>query len=199
MLAFDWLGFGKSPKPEADYSIQFHAKTLEALLTEFGEYSVHLVGNSWAPTIALEMSQATLKKLKSFTAIEGRFCVEDCGTSASVSGATWEEFSNEIFPQLQKKYSAKNSAYRLEDCLPRAYYQGSRSLLQILARANFCDRFIDLACPRSYFFSAENEKMAVLSRIPLEFQRRISAGGHFMMLDRPDLFYPALAECISSS
>lgn len=200
LLSFDLLGFGNSPKPEsAEYSLQLHANTLQQIIEQHSEYTIHLVANSWGPIIALLMSKTTLSKLASFVNVEGRMLFEDMGGSRKAASKSFDEFASDLFPAMQAKHRGNPvTAYRLDDASPKAYHEGAISLAQLVQEQDFAQEFKSLACKKIYMFGDQNSDLQSIAAVAPVQKMEIQDAGHFMMKENPNSFYKSLVDFLKA-
>lgn len=200
LLSFDLLGFGNSPKPEAvEYNLQLHADTLQQVIEQYSGYTIHLVANSWGPIIALLMSETTLSKLVSFVNVEGRMVFEDMGGSRKAASKSFDEFVNDLFPEMQAKHRDDSlTAYRLDDASPKAYHDGAISLAHLVQEQDFAEKFTSLTCKKVYMFGDENSDLQSIAAVAPIKTVEITGAGHFMMKENPDSFYKSLADFLKA-
>lgn len=200
LLSFDLLGFGDSPKPEdVEYSLQLHADTLQQVIEQHNEYTIHLVANSWGPIIALRMSEEALSKLASFANVEGRMLFEDMGGSRKAAAKSLDVFVHDLFPAMKAKHRDNPlTAYRLDDALPKAYHQGAISLAQLVQEQDFAENFKSLSCKKVYMFGDQNSGLQSIAAIAPVQAIKVEDAGHFMMKENPDSFYESLTDFLKA-
>lgn len=201
LLSFDLLGFGESPKPmDFAYSLGSHAQVLGQVLSYLGDYRIHLVANSWGPLIGLLLPNATLTNLASFVNLEGRMVIDDVGNAKKAASVVFEEFEAAMLPEMKAKYgNDSKTAYRLDQALPLAYYNGAKSIVEVVGRGEFPEKFVSLACPKVYFYGDQNKHLKSLTVISSVPAIEISNAGHFMMKDNSEEFYLKLTTFLDQS
>ena len=200
LLSFGLLGFGDSPKPDdVEYNLRLHADTLQQVVEQFSDYTIHLVANSWGPIIALLMPEETLSKLASFVSVEGRMLFEDMGGSRKAAAKSFDEFVSDLFPAMQAKHRGNLvTAYRLDDASPKAYHEGATSLAQLGQEQDFAEKFKSLSCKKVYMFGDQNSGLQSIAAIAPVETVEIEDAGHFMMKENPDSFYESLADFLKA-
>ncbi|MCF8061614.1 MAG: alpha/beta hydrolase, partial [Deltaproteobacteria bacterium] len=84
---------------------------------------------------------------------------------------------------------------------PAALHQCARSLVQESRDGNLRKRFLDLSVPKAYFggeksMNPRHRAFLTAHGIPCHV---VPGTGHFMMDDRPDLFWPLLEEAFGNA
>ncbi len=162
LLAIDLLGFGDSPQPENfPYTMQSHADVLAQVLREYRHKKIHFVGNSMGPLIGLLMPKEVVASLETFINIEARLLVEDCGNSAKAAQLSYEKFLEHFWPALvEQTAKQRKTAYNLEKALPKAFYEGAKSVVELAASGAMLDLFLNLPIPKVYFYG-DDEKSKI--------------------------------------
>ena len=201
LLAFDLPGFGASPKPEDfSYSLLGQAEVVAQVIGRVSSYRIHFVANSWGPIIGLQLSAEILGSLASFVNLEGRMVIEDVGNAKKAAALPFTEFEQTFWPEMKQKTSHEpKTAYRLDDALPQAYYNGAKSIVEIVGRGELPQKFMNLTCPKVYVYGDQNKHLKSLAAIGDTKKVAISNAGHFMMKDNPEEFYQKLAEFLVAS
>lgn len=200
LLAFDLLGFGESPKPDDfSYSVADHAAVLAQVLSQYSDFRVHLVANSWGPIIGLLLPPETLAHLASFVNLEGRMVLDDVGNARKAAALSFGEFEQSFFPGMKEKYADPfKTAYRLDQALPLAYYNGAKSIVEVVSQGELPGRFLGLSCPKAYMYGDQNVQLKSITALAGVKMIEVTGSGHFMMKDNPAEFYAKLAEFIIS-
>lgn len=71
LIAYDLRGRGDSDKPPKGYSLEIHAKDLDALLDHFGLRSAILMGHSLGAAIALYFAAHSPKRVRKLVLVDG--------------------------------------------------------------------------------------------------------------------------------
>ncbi len=201
-LLVDLLGFGYSDRPPAwSYTLEAHARTVEALLDALGVRRCILVGHSMGGSIAILVAEARPDLVGNLVVAEGNL---EPGPG-TVSGP--------VAAQSEARYVARGHAAMIAavDRQGFADYAGTlqasdaramhRSAVSLIAPRDpsLRDRLYALPMPCAYLFGAHSLPDPDVEQLAA---RRIRVGvvpdaGHDMMGDNPDGFADALAEAIA--
>ncbi len=197
LLLLDFVGFGKSGKPEDFcYTMEEQARLCELLLNKFPGMDLFIVGHSMGGGIALLFSEALFKRVKGFANLEGNLLAADCGVfSKEVVKVSIERYRAKHFKR-QKKLMAKWKMLKFDETTPDALYLSAQSLVEWSESSKFLDMFMELKVKKTYFYGEENQGMPLLKKLaPIE-SIMIPNAGHGMMTDNPGDFYLRLSEFI---
>ena len=194
LLAVDLLGFGRSSKPEDDfsYSMEDQALVCSQVLEQVSFQKLHIVAHSMGGAIGLLLPQQLLAEVESLCNVEGNLTAADCGfasrRSASVSFA---HFQAEVLPELTRKFAGYGA---LEEASPDAFYRSAKSLVYWSDSGELLQQFLTLFCRKSYFYGDENRLSPGVSATRDVLQIEIAGSGHFPMIDNPQEFSRRLGE-----
>ena len=195
----DFLGFGKSAKPENfSYNMEDQAGIIEELLSILPVWDIHIAAHSMAGAIALLFKPGTYSHIISFSNIEGNLISEDCGMlSRGITSVPFDEFKSVMYNKQVIEFKDHHQL-RFNETNPFAVYNSAKSLVNWSDSSELLNKFRSLGCRKSYFFGEENENMEVLKKIDFAQKYMINKSGHGMMTENPNEFYSKLAEFINT-
>ena len=198
LLFIDFLGFGKSDKPENfSYTMQAQADTIEKLLNDLPNISIHIAAHSMGGAIALLLSENFFKRVISFANMEGNLIDSDCGIlSRGIANSDYDEYKNIIFPK-QKLEFENHVQLRFNESNANAIYKSSKSLVKYSDSGELLAKFKSLACKKCYFWGQGNFAMPVRKQLKPIPEIMVPKSGHGMMNDNPDSFYTLLSGFIA--
>jgi hypothetical protein len=158
--------------------------------------------------ICLYLAEALGGRVKAFFNLEGNLGFEDCTYSRKIASTCWEDFEQHGFDEFThllredlkqnplpglKKYHENVS-----QADPRAVYLSSVSLVQESCHGNLKERFLALPTKKWYVFGEKTMNPSTKAfldekKIPYFI---VPESGHFMMDDRPDVFYGMLFDAL---
>jgi pimeloyl-ACP methyl ester carboxylesterase len=169
---------------------------------------VHVVGHSMGGVIGLHAAELLGSRAGALISLEGNLGAEDCvfsGRIASLPLDAFERHGFAVFRSMLENLLHKDPgpglaryARDLERADPKALHRCARSLVRESKEGRLRERLVKLPLRKAYFGGEKSMSpghRAFLTRhgIPC---RVVEGGGHFMMDDRPDLFWPLLAEAL---
>lgn len=210
MLSLDLPGFGDSP-PGKDFTYEMKdmALLVEKTLQRLQGRRFHVVGHSMGGVVGLFLAERLKDRLAGFINLEGNLGKEDCFFSRKISSLPLEAFERlgaRVFQSTVGRLAEQDpspgiAGYErdIKRADPRALYLSARSLVRESETGSLKERFLSLPAGKAYVWGEKNAKAWRVSsleknNIPC---RVIPDSGHFMMDDRPDLFWPILADLIS--
>ena len=195
----DLPGFGDSPPAEGvPCSMEFLARTAEALIDRIPHSRIHLVAHSMGGAVGLLLADrlaAAGRPPTTFVNVEGNLIAEDCGMlSRDVAEATLERFEATLFPELMKRFAGMEGRYlAFTRASPRALHEAARSLVALSDDGGLLRRFLDLPCEKAYIHGDANGHLAVIRRLESMHRIAIPDSGHCPQNDNPDAFHRAVA------
>ena len=104
ILAIDFIGFGKSAKPEeSTYDLAEQSKSLIGILNNEKIQNFHIIGHSLGAMIGMILLSQIGSRVLSFVNLEGNMKIEDCGESKKLESLACTEFQNEYYPSLKNE------------------------------------------------------------------------------------------------
>lgn len=206
LLAPDLPGHGRSPLADGfPCTMENYAAMLRELIGHYRFQRLHVVAHSLGGAPGLVLVRSTELPLASFTNIEGNLVAEDCSMlSRRAAASPFETFRDANLRKLLS--AARESAdpgLRLwaewaQSSHPRAIHQCSISLVEWTDGGRLLDIYRGLAVPRLYVYGERSANPAALGAISDLEVKEIPDCGHFVMNERPEVFYPMLARFIGT-
>lgn len=201
LLAPDFLGFGRSPRPpQFGYKLEDHAAVLAALIDSYALKRIHLVAHSMGGTIALLLPARTLSRLRSLILVEPRLLNSSCGIAAEAVKFSIEEFIASEYSRIQRRVgSDRRAAYDLSRADQQAFYNSACSLVEWTRGRTMLNKFQDAPCRKVFIYGADNRFLEEIGELPGDMTIGIGNSGHFVMRDNPDDFYGCTTAVIAEA
>lgn len=209
LASLDLPGFGESPPAEGfSCALRDVARLVVRWLTPLDAERVHVVGHSMGGVVGLHAAEILGSRAGSLISLEGNLGIEDCLFSGKIASLQLDVFRRHglaLFRSMLANMLEKDPAPGLERYArdleradPEALHRSARSLVRESREGRLRERFADLPLPKAYFGGEKSLNPAHRSflsghAIPCYV---VEGGGHFMMDDRPDLFWPLLAKVL---
>lgn len=208
LAALDLPGCGGSGRPDDfSYTMEDQAELVRAWIKGLSLGAVTVVGHSMGGVIGLYVAESLpVKEVRAFINLEGNLSYDDCAFSGRIAAYTLEEFLGHGYGEFKRglkeelekdaRYSLKNYYQNILRVHPRALYLSSVSLVAESRRGDLMARFSALAQKSCYVFGENSlvpasKSFLEAASIPYLI---VPESGHFMMDDRPGLFYPMLLD-----
>jgi len=204
LLAPDLPGHGGSPLPD-DFActMENFAAMLRELLGQYRFQRLHVVTHSLGGAPGFLLVRPGELPLASFTNIEGNLVAEDCSMlSRRAAASPFETFRDvNLRKLLLAAAESEDKGLRLwarwaRSSHPRAIHQCSISLVEWTDSGQLLQIYRGLAVPRIYVHGERSANPPAIAAIRDLSVAEIPDCGHFVMNERPDLFYPLLARFI---
>lgn len=209
LASLDLPGFGESPPADdASRTMTEMARLVIRWLEPLDAERVHIVGHSMGGVVGLCAAELLGSRAGALLSLEGNLGIDDCVFSGKIASLPLDAFERHGFPVfcgmlrnlLEKDPSPGLERYcrDLDRADPATLHRCARSLVRESAEGRLRDRFLGLSLHKAYFGgekSLPSRNRAFLTRhgIPCHV---VEGSGHFMMDDRPDLFWPLLAKTL---
>ncbi|OGU57552.1 MAG: hypothetical protein A2V66_11135 [Ignavibacteria bacterium RBG_13_36_8] len=199
LLLIDFIGFGKSSKPEEfSYTMEEQARICELLLETFPKMKIHIVAHSMGGAVPLLFYNELYPRIISFANIEGNLIAADCEMlSRPIVNAGYEKYRDELF-EKQRNDFAQFEGLKFDETTPHAMYLSAKSLVEWSDSNILLEKFKSLKCKKAYFYGEKNKSMEVLNEVNDIEKIMISNSGHSMMLENHVDFYTKLYKFIFS-
>lgn len=206
-LAFDFLGCGKSDKPDDfSYDLREQGACLAALLDDAGIERADIVAHSLGGVVAVLFALAYPDRVRTLVLAEANLVASNAKISRRIVEYGDEQRFAAAFESFIGYYNRRHSpaAYRfyltLVQTTPIALFRGAASML---ARVDddFYRAYLALPLPKVYIRGGESyhsmdERTArdfAAAGVRLE---TIPGAGHSMMEDRPETFFAVVADAV---
>lgn len=209
VAALDLPGCGESSRPDDfSYSMKDQADLVLKWIKDLALARMILVGHSMGGVICLHLAEALGAQAKAFFNLEGNLGSENCIFSGKVAATSWQEFEGKRFEEFKDTLrktvqetpspGLENYYQNISRVYPHALYLSSVSLVKESCQGNLKERFLALPVKKWYVFGENSMNRSSRSfldanNIPYFI---VPESGHFMMDDRPSLFYRMLFEAI---
>lgn len=215
-VAPDLFGYGRSPRPSAEFSLRDHAASLHRLIGELGLEKVLLLGHSMGGVIAAELIPLLGERAAGFLNIEGNVSLADCTYSSQVAAMPLETFLAEgrtgFLDRLRALVREADPAHEnpavlssylksIEMADPRTFYRNSCDLVEVSRAEGMPQQLAAFGIPQLYVYGAPRGT-GLHSRTLLQqtgiLLCEIGVAGHWPFLDEPDIFVDILLAFIGS-
>lgn len=201
ILTMDFVGFGDSDKPsDFEYTLQNQAKVVCAVLEKKKIVKLALVGHSFGAMVSTLLTQVLDGQLTDFANLEGNLTLKDCGESAKAVGLNEQEFIADY--EARKKRIATDGASgptrarALEKVPAHVFYSMAKSIVANASNPGFLETF-ECASARKLLVVGGASKYT--TRSPRNTQvKTIEGATHFMLLEKPDETFTAVASFLNS-
>lgn len=182
-FAMDFLGFGESARPEDfSYALEDQAVLVAGMIEKHGLEKFILVGHSMGGMVGTMLLERFREQLLGFINMEGNFVLEDCGASLPVAEASFEDFSEKLYPALKREAPARRSW--LEQIPDYAFHRTSRSIVDWSRNGKLLPMYVASPVRKLFVYGERNRrKKDVLP--PSEVTAEIPGAGHFLLTERP--------------
>jgi pimeloyl-ACP methyl ester carboxylesterase len=209
MISLDLPGFGDSPPIKGfPCSMEELARHIEKALDGLRADAYHLIGHSMGGVIGLLLAERLGDRVVTFLNLEGNLGKEDCffsGKVSSLSMNAFERLGAGVFINMVRRIARQDPSPGIKGYLcdieradPTTLYLCASSLVQESNKGTLKKRFTSLKARKAYIYG---EKTLNQDRLAFFKKNRVPCivipdSGHFMMDDRPDLFWPLLTALI---
>ncbi len=209
LAALDLPGFGESPPADdASCAMKEMARLVIRWLDPLDAERVHIVGHSMGGVVGLHAAELLGPRAGVLLSLEGNLGIDDCGFSGKIASLPLDDFERHgfsVFRGMLRNFLEKDPSPGLERYArdldradPAALHRCARSLVRESSEGRLRERFLGLPLHKAYFGGEKSlppRNRAFLARhgIPCHV---VEGSGHFMMEDRPDLFWPLLAKAL---
>ena len=207
MLAADFPGCGDSPiASDQQPTMPFYADALFELLADYTFERLHIVAHSMGAAPGFLLTEKPGLPLASFVNVEGNLVPEDAGMlSRRTAETTLEKFESVNYQKLISGAERSDDtgvlkwAEQLRNCPAAIYHAKSISLVEWSDNGRLIAIFSALSVPKLYVYGDRSVNPDVLSQLDHIPQRELKDCGHFIMSEKPDVFYPLLAEFLDTA
>ena len=194
LLTLDFVGFGKSSKPENfSYDIQEQANICKEIINNLGIKELNLIGHSLGGMVGILLLEPLKDIVKSFINMEGNLVYADCGLSKVVADLNFEDFKNQ-YSKIKSdiKLSGEPSSQLRGNCLSQisdfVFYKTSTSIVKWSKSKKLLKLFKDSQVKKLFIYGSQNSQKAKI--LPKDFNTvMIPNSGHFMLRDNPKECY----------
>lgn len=204
ILTFDFVGFGKSDKPDDfGYRLEEHAAIAKLVIEYFAPASLTVIAHSMGGTVGLLLVQ-DLDNLVSFINVEGNLISEDAGivSRKTAEQAETDFVANGFSNFLMVLNDSDEAAYRTwatwyEIASPVAIHRSGTSLVEWSDSGKLMSYFNRLK-KKAFVYGDKTDVSLLLPQFTDVDVYPIPNSAHFMMLDNPPAFYAAIRAHLAS-
>jgi pimeloyl-ACP methyl ester carboxylesterase len=201
-LLVDFLGFGYSDRPpDWGYTLEEHARAVEALLDALAVCGCVLVGHSMGGSVAILIAAARPDLTGRLIVAEGNLDPGPGTVSGPVAAQSEERYVRKGHSRLiaaveHEGFAAYAGTLRASD--PRGMHRSAVSLIAP-RDPSLRDRLYAMSMPHTYVFGTHSLPDPDAEELANHGVRVavVPNAGHDMMADNPDGFATALAEAMS--
>jgi pimeloyl-ACP methyl ester carboxylesterase len=199
MVLIDLPGHGKSDKPKTDYSMEFFAKAVDAVLADAGVEKAVLAGHSMGTPVVRQYYRLYPKKVLGLIAVDGRLQKPDFPPEmikkfvAQFEGPDFKAVVGKFIDGMLSKSTPEEVRKHLKESYPTAPPHVAVSAMKAMQDpAIWKDDPIKvpvqtiLAKP-SPFWTADYEKYVRKLAPDVDYQKMDDVG-HFLMMEKPKEF-----------
>ncbi|MGD8387121.1 MAG: alpha/beta hydrolase [Desulfobacteraceae bacterium] len=211
LASVDFPGFGESPPIQGfSYAMEDLAELTAQWVERLDADRIHLVGHSMGGVVGLFLGERLGRRLGSFINLEGNLGQEDGFFSrriASIPIDAFERHGIALFRKMLRTLVDRDPSTGmrgymrdLERADPRALHRSASALVRESRHGDLRARFVSLPAPKAYLSgerSQDSGKTAFLEGVGIPCPV-VPESGHFMMDDRPDLFWPMVFHLLDS-
>jgi len=206
LLAPDLPGHGDTPLDPWGCRMEDYATFLKSVVVARRWKRLHVVAHSMGGAAALLLDRFEGLPLSSFINVEGNLIAEDCALlSRRAAESRFKDFLEQDFNKLLAKAAqADDKAVRAwaewsKRCDPKAYHGACKSLVAWSDSGKLLDRYKKLTVPKAYIYGEKSANPAVLKKLDGERCIQIDGAGHFIMQERPNVFFRLIAKIIGEA
>jgi pimeloyl-ACP methyl ester carboxylesterase len=203
LCTIDFLGFGKSKKPEDfSYDLLDHANVAALAINSLEAQRVYLVGHSMGGGIGI-LAAPLINRLVTLINAESNLAPNGSAADArAVANRPYWLFKSSTLPLLKSllrvhpKRSMRPWAEWYGEASPLGLYKTIQSLVQWSDSGNFLPLFEALP-HKAYIYGANGKrKKDVVPRLDDTITYEVPRSGHSLMTDNPKDFYAIVASII---
>ena len=203
MILIDLPGHGESDKPKIDYTPDFFAKSVDAVLTEAGVNRTVLAGHSMGTPVVRRFGQLYPKKTAGLIVVDGGLRLpptkpEDLEKFIGrYSGLDWKDNIAKFVDSMFTPQTPAEVRKAVKEGMPSApQHVAVSAMRETFNPANWNDDKIEaplqVILARSPFWNAEYEQF-VRQLAPQVDYRVMEGVGHFLMMEKPKEFNELMA------
>jgi pimeloyl-ACP methyl ester carboxylesterase len=203
MILIDLPGHGESDKPKVDYTPEFFAKSVEAVLKEAGVSRAVLAGHSMGTLVVRRFGQLYPKKTAGLIVVDGGLRLpptkpEDLEKFIGrYSGPDWKDNVAKFVDSMFTAQTPAEVRKAVKEGMPSAPQHVTVSAMkETFNPANWKDDKIEaplqVILAKSAFWNAEYEQF-VRQLAPQVDYRVMEGVGHFLMMEKPKEFNELMA------
>jgi pimeloyl-ACP methyl ester carboxylesterase len=190
-IAIDCVGFGKSSKPEDfSYDLADQAAIIDKVIDALKLQQFFIIGHSMGGMIGTMLLNSWRGTLVGFVNMEGNFVLEDCGTSLPVAEASFEDFTQKMYPELLSSLetstepSALSRRKWLRSTPDYVFYKTSQSIVDLSRSEKLLPLFLGSPVHKVFVYGEKNRRKKEM--LPASVSTvEIPHAGHFMLADNP--------------
>ena len=200
-LLVDLLGAGRSDHPDSfSYTVEDHARYLDAFLDHLGLSRVVLFGHSLGGAVALSLAALRPERLGAVVLTEGNLGDREGATSRWVAAQGETEFIEHGYPALLDDARADHNPWATTVAMawPLALHRISVSAVQGVS-PSWREILYGLTCPRCYVFGSQTLPDPDFDELPRHGVTTpiVSDAGHNMAWQNPGGLATVIADFIA--
>jgi pimeloyl-ACP methyl ester carboxylesterase len=206
MILIDLPGHGQSDKPEINYTMDLFARSVDAVLRDAGVEKAVLIGHSMGTPVARQFYRLFPKKTVALVAVDGPLRppanMKPAYVNDFVARYSASNFKDNVSKIVDSMFPKQTSA-DVRDAVKSAMQSTPPHVAQSAMRAMYDPAIWEeskisvpvqaVMAKNKPFGSADYEKYVPQLCPNVDFVA-IDGVGHFLMLDKPDVFNKTLAE-----
>jgi len=207
-IAVDFPGHGESSfMGRGSCSMEAFAEVLRSVLVAHTPRAklLHIVAHSMGGAPGLILASDPPMPVVSFLNAEGNLISSDCGLFSRRSAEMPATEFREKFAKFLERSAADESpvirawAGWLSACHPDAFHAAARSLVAWSDSGRLLQKFQQLAAKKLYVYGEHSLNPEILEVIGGTPVQRVTDSGHFLMIEKPDIFAKSVVELAVSS
>jgi len=207
LVLIDLPGFGKSDKPDVEYTMDYFARAVDAVLRDAGVESAVLAGHSMGTPVVRQYYRLYPKKVLGLVAVDGAFRTFTTDPAqieqflARFQGPDFKEnvgkFVDSMFPPTAPAELKQSVKAAMQSADQRVAVSAMKEMMNAaVCKDDKIDVPVQVLLAKSPFWATDYEAY-VRKLAPQVDYRTFDGVGHFLMLEKPEPINAALAEFLT--